>query len=149
MENQERKLQLFFCFLVFQLGTWIIIWIELIWLIHKSIDPFLERPVSFKLPVMEGQSNLTALDLQIKKLRDASVASIRQMAQHMREEATDVKATVSEFEDWLERLKQLAEEVRDQNNQENLDQLKSITIRPTTSEQHIFSSHTVTILESN
>ena len=116
---------------------------------QQSIDPFLERPVSFKLPVMEGQSNLTALDLQIKKLRDASVASIRQMAQHMREEATDVKATVSEFEDWLERLKQLAEEVRDQNNQENLDQLKSITIGPTTSEQHIFSSHTVTILESN
>ena len=30
---------------------------------------------------MEGQANLTALDLQIKKLRDASVASIRQMAQ--------------------------------------------------------------------
>ena len=79
----------------------------------------LERPFSFKLPVMEGQSNLTALDLQIKKLRDASVASIRQMAQHMREEATDVKATVSEFEDWLERLKQLAEEVSDENNREN------------------------------
>ena len=74
---------------------------------------------------MEGQANLTALDLQIKKLRDASVASIRQMAQRMRQEATDVKATVSEFEDWLERLKQLAEEVSDKNNQGNRTQFKS------------------------
>ncbi|CAL8391045.1 unnamed protein product [Arctogadus glacialis] len=79
-----------------------------IWL--KLVNHTIEDLSSFKLPVMEGQANLTALDLQIKKLRDASVASIRQMAQRMKQEATDVKATVSEFEDWLERLKQLAEE---------------------------------------
>ncbi|CAL8298808.1 unnamed protein product [Merluccius merluccius] len=79
-----------------------------IWL--KLINHTIEDLSSFQLPVMEGQSNLTALDLQIKKLRDATVVNIRQMAQRMRGEATDVKATVSEFEDWLERLKQLAEE---------------------------------------
>lgn len=30
----------------------------------------------------------------------------------MKEEATDVKATVGDIEDWLDRIKQLAEEVR-------------------------------------
>lgn len=66
---------------------------------------------SFQLPVLEGQPNVTALDLQIKKLRDAAVASIRQVASRMRDEATDVKATVGEIEDWLDRVKQLADEV--------------------------------------
>uniref|UniRef100_A0A669BFG0 Myoferlin n=1 Tax=Oreochromis niloticus TaxID=8128 RepID=A0A669BFG0_ORENI len=56
------------------------------------------------------QQNITELDLQIKSLRDAAVESIRQMATRVREEATDVKATVGEIEDWLDRLKQLAEE---------------------------------------
>lgn len=55
---------------------------------------------------------MTALDLQMKSLRDATVDSIRQMASRMREEATDVKATVGDIEDWLDRIKQLAEEVR-------------------------------------
>uniref|UniRef100_A0A669EC87 Myoferlin n=1 Tax=Oreochromis niloticus TaxID=8128 RepID=A0A669EC87_ORENI len=64
----------------------------------------------FQLPVLEEQQNITELDLQIKSLRDAAVESIRQMATRVREEATDVKATVGEIEDWLDRLKQLAEE---------------------------------------
>lgn len=34
------------------------------------------------------------------------------MAIRMKEEAPDVKATVGDIEDWLERIKQLAEEVR-------------------------------------
>lgn len=55
---------------------------------------------------------MTALDLQMKNLRDAAVDSIRQVAGHMREEATDVKSTVGDIEDWLDRLKQLADEVR-------------------------------------
>lgn len=55
---------------------------------------------------------MTALDLQMKTLRDAAVKGITQMAIHMKEEATDVKATVGDIEDWLDRIKQLAEEVR-------------------------------------
>lgn len=55
---------------------------------------------------------MTALDLQMKKLRDAALESISQMAIRMKEEATDVKATVGDIEDWLDRIKQLAEEVR-------------------------------------
>lgn len=55
---------------------------------------------------------MTALDLQMKTLRDAAVNGIMQMAIRMKEEATDVKATVGDIEDWLDRIKQLAEEVR-------------------------------------
>lgn len=67
---------------------------------------------SFQLPVLEGRPNVTALDLQIKNLRDAAVKSITQMAVRIKEEATDVKATIGDIEDWLDRLKQIAEEVR-------------------------------------
>uniref|UniRef100_A0A673VMF8 Myoferlin n=1 Tax=Salmo trutta TaxID=8032 RepID=A0A673VMF8_SALTR len=73
-----------------------------IWL--KLIDHMIE---DLKL---EGRPNLTALDVQIKKLRDSAVASIREVAKHLKEEATDVIATLTDIEDWLERLKQLAEE---------------------------------------
>uniref|UniRef100_A0A8C7W2G1 C2 domain-containing protein n=1 Tax=Oncorhynchus mykiss TaxID=8022 RepID=A0A8C7W2G1_ONCMY len=59
---------------------------------------------------LEGRPNLTALDVQIKKLRDSAVAIIREMAKRLKEEATDVIATLTDIEDWLERLKQLAEE---------------------------------------
>ncbi|KAF7655921.1 hypothetical protein LDENG_00048500 [Lucifuga dentata] len=79
-----------------------------IWL--KLISHMIEDLNNFQLPVLEGQSNVTALDLQIKNLRDAAVASIRQMTSCMREEATDVKATLSDIEDWLDRFKQLADE---------------------------------------
>lgn len=67
---------------------------------------------SLQLPELEGQPNVTALDLQMKNLRDAAMESIKQMANRMREEATDVIATVGDIEDWLDRIKQLAEEVR-------------------------------------
>lgn len=67
---------------------------------------------SFQLPVLEGQPNVTALDIQMKNLRDAAVKSITEMASRMREEASDVKATIGDIEDWLDRIKQLAEEVR-------------------------------------
>uniref|UniRef100_I3KQ65 Myoferlin n=1 Tax=Oreochromis niloticus TaxID=8128 RepID=I3KQ65_ORENI len=79
-----------------------------IWL--KLINCLIEDLNNFQLPVLEEQQNITELDLQIKSLRDAAVESIRQMATRVREEATDVKATVGEIEDWLDRLKQLAEE---------------------------------------
>ncbi|XP_031161831.1 myoferlin isoform X1 [Sander lucioperca] len=79
------------------------IWIQL-------INHMLEDLNSFQLPVLEGQPNVTELDLQLKKLRDAAVVSIREMANRVREEATDVKATVGDIEDWLDRIQQLAEE---------------------------------------
>ncbi|KAG8000133.1 Myoferlin, partial [Nibea albiflora] len=79
-----------------------------IWL--KLINHMIEDLNSFQLPVLETQPNVTALDLQMKKLRDAALESISQMAIRMKEEATDVKATVGDIEDWLDRIKQLAEE---------------------------------------
>ncbi|KAM9345045.1 myoferlin [Symphorus nematophorus] len=79
-----------------------------IWL--KLINHMIEDLSNFQLPVLEGQPNVTALDLQMKNLRDAAVNSITQMAIRMKEEATDVKATVGDIEDWLDRIKQLAEE---------------------------------------
>lgn len=62
--------------------------------------------------MLESRPNVTALDLQIKNLRDAAVKSIVQMAVRVKEEAADIKATFGDLEDWLDRLKQLAEEVR-------------------------------------
>ncbi|XP_072247032.1 myoferlin [Leuresthes tenuis] len=79
-----------------------------IWL--KLINHMIENLNSLQLPALEGQSHITALDLQIKTLREAAVVSIVQMASHMKEEATDVKSTVGDIEDWLDRIKQLAEE---------------------------------------
>ncbi|XP_033469329.2 myoferlin isoform X1 [Epinephelus lanceolatus] len=79
-----------------------------IWL--KLINHMIEDLESFQLPVLENQSNVTALDLQLKNLRDAAVEGIKEMANRVREEATDVKATVGDIEDWLDRIKQLAEE---------------------------------------
>lgn len=67
---------------------------------------------SFQLPVLEGQPNVTVLDLQLKSLRDAAIKSITKVAARMKEEATDVKATIGDIEDWLDRIKQLAEEVK-------------------------------------
>ncbi|XP_041645504.1 myoferlin [Cheilinus undulatus] len=79
-----------------------------IWL--KLIDHLIDDLNSFQLPDPEGKPNVTALDLQMKKLRDAAVEGIRRMAGQMRDEATDVKATVGDIEDWVDRIKQLAEE---------------------------------------
>ncbi|KAK5908525.1 hypothetical protein CgunFtcFv8_016574 [Champsocephalus gunnari] len=76
----------------------------------KLINHMIEDLNSFQLPVLEGQPNVTVLDLQLKKLRDAAVDAIREMANRMRGEATNVKDTVGDIEDWLEKIKQLAEE---------------------------------------
>lgn len=92
-------------FLVRVWGEFVSVCVEFCYLFFYTLD-------SFQLPVLEGQPNVTALDLQLKNLRDAAVDSITQMAVRMREEATDVKATVGDIEDWLDRIKQLAEEVR-------------------------------------
>uniref|UniRef100_W5KXZ3 Myoferlin n=1 Tax=Astyanax mexicanus TaxID=7994 RepID=W5KXZ3_ASTMX len=64
----------------------------------------------FPLPELDTKANLTALDIQLKKLRDSAIAGIREAARRMREEATDVKATLPDIEEWLERLQQIADE---------------------------------------
>ncbi|XP_017319937.1 myoferlin isoform X1 [Ictalurus punctatus] len=79
-----------------------------IWL--KLITQLIEDLTNYRLPDMEAKPNVTALDVQIKKLRDKTVINIRDAACHMRDEATDVKATLTDIEDWLDRLQQITEE---------------------------------------
>ncbi|KAJ8361497.1 hypothetical protein SKAU_G00180220 [Synaphobranchus kaupii] len=79
-----------------------------IWL--KLINHLIEDLSSFRMPDLEGRSNLTALDLQLKKLRDSTIESVQEEAGKMKEEATDVLSTLGDIEDWLEKLQQLADE---------------------------------------
>ncbi len=67
--------------------------------------------ISYQLPDLEGKPNLTTLDIQIQNLRDKTMASVKEAAIRMREEAVDVRATMPDIEDWLERLQQITEEV--------------------------------------
>ncbi|EMP42136.1 Myoferlin [Chelonia mydas] len=78
-----------------------------IWL--KLIDELVED-TSKPLPLLEGKSNVTVLDTQIQKLRLKSLKHILEAATRMRNDATDVKATLAEIEDWLDKLMQLTEE---------------------------------------
>lgn len=82
---------------------------------------------------------MTLLDLQLKSLRDAAIKSITQVATRMKEEATDVKATIGDIEDWLDRMKQLAEEVNTRqpfffSSQQNL--INQLYCLSSASEQH-------------
>uniref|UniRef100_A0A8C2L3X5 Myoferlin like n=1 Tax=Cyprinus carpio TaxID=7962 RepID=A0A8C2L3X5_CYPCA len=79
-----------------------------IWL--KLITQLIDDLSSYQLPNLEGKPNLTALDIQIKNLRDKTLASVKEAAIRMREEAVDVRATMPDIEDWLERLQQITEE---------------------------------------
>uniref|UniRef100_A0A673LDV8 Myoferlin n=1 Tax=Sinocyclocheilus rhinocerous TaxID=307959 RepID=A0A673LDV8_9TELE len=79
-----------------------------IWL--KLINQLMEDISSFRIPDMEGKPNLTALDIQQKMLRDSALENIMKGAKHLFEEATDVNKCLSVIEDWLDKLKQLAEE---------------------------------------
>uniref|UniRef100_A0A8C8HWI5 C2 domain-containing protein n=1 Tax=Oncorhynchus tshawytscha TaxID=74940 RepID=A0A8C8HWI5_ONCTS len=79
------------------------IWLRLV---NQLIDD-LDR---FKVPDLEGQSNLTALDIQIKKLRDNALQTIMEGADRMRDELADIKNTLVDIEGWLDKLKQLADE---------------------------------------
>lgn len=65
----------------------------------------------YTLPLMEGKPNVTILDSQIRKLRSRSLSQIHEAAMRMRSEATEVKSTLVEIEDWLDKLIQLTEEV--------------------------------------
>lgn len=66
---------------------------------------------SYPTPELEGRSNLTSLDIQIKKLRDNSLATIKDGARRMREEAREIRDTLTDIESWADKLKALAEEV--------------------------------------
>lgn len=68
-------------------------------------------PLSCKLPDLEGVANLTALDIQIKKLRDSTFKSILTAAQYMLQESDNITESVATIDSWLDKLKQLAEEV--------------------------------------
>lgn len=65
----------------------------------------------YTLPVTEGKANVTILDTQIRKLRSRFLSQIHEAALRMRSEATDVKSTLLEIEEWLDKLMQLTEEV--------------------------------------
>ncbi|XP_059025413.1 myoferlin isoform X1 [Mustela lutreola] len=78
-----------------------------IWL--KLIDEVIED-TRYTLPLLEGKANVTILDTQIQKLRSRSLSQIHEAAVRMRSEATEVKSTLAEIEDWLEKLLQLTEE---------------------------------------
>lgn len=65
----------------------------------------------YTLPLTEGKPNVTILDSQIRKLRSRSLSQIHEAAVRMRSEATEVKPTLAEIEDWLEKLMQLTDEV--------------------------------------
>uniref|UniRef100_A0A8C8ZN55 Myoferlin n=1 Tax=Prolemur simus TaxID=1328070 RepID=A0A8C8ZN55_PROSS len=78
-----------------------------LWL--KLIDGVIED-TSYTLPLTEGKANVTILDTQIRKLRSRALSQIHEAAVRMRSEATDVKSTLLEIEDWLDKLMQLTEE---------------------------------------
>ncbi|KAM4715581.1 myoferlin-like [Anableps anableps] len=76
----------------------------------KLLNQLIEDLDSFPTPELEGRSNLTSLDIQIKKLRDSALASIKDAARRMREEAREVPDTLPDIETWVDKLNQLAEE---------------------------------------
>lgn len=66
---------------------------------------------SFPTPKLEGRSNLTSLDIQIKKLRDNTLKTIKDGARRMREEPREIRDMLTDIEIWADKLKTLAEEV--------------------------------------
>ncbi|XP_023571965.1 myoferlin isoform X2 [Octodon degus] len=78
-----------------------------LWL--KLIDEVIED-TRYTLPLAEGRPNVTILDTQIQKLRSRSLTQIHEAAVRMRSEATDMKSTLLEIEDWFDKIMQLTEE---------------------------------------
>ncbi|XP_059957931.1 myoferlin isoform X1 [Mesoplodon densirostris] len=75
----------------------------------KLIDEVIED-TRYTLPLIEGKPNITVLDTHIQKLRSRALSQIHEAAVRMRSEATEVKSTLAEIEDWLDKLMQLTEE---------------------------------------
>uniref|UniRef100_M3ZLA4 Myoferlin n=1 Tax=Xiphophorus maculatus TaxID=8083 RepID=M3ZLA4_XIPMA len=78
----------------------------------RLLNHLIENINNLQLPALEGQHNITDLDLQIKSLREAALVSIRAAACQMAEETLDVKSVVGDIEEWLERIKLLADEAQ-------------------------------------
>ncbi|OWK07888.1 MYOF [Cervus elaphus hippelaphus] len=68
------------------------------------------RDTRYTLPLTEGKPNVTVLDTQIRKLRSRALSQIHEAAVRMRSEVPEVKSTLVEIEDWLDKLMQLTEE---------------------------------------
>ncbi|KAI3365598.1 hypothetical protein L3Q82_010680 [Scortum barcoo] len=79
-----------------------------VWL--KLLNQLIEDLESFPTPALEGCSNLTSLDIQIKRLRDNALAIIMEGARRMREEAREIRDTLTDIESWADKLNLLAEE---------------------------------------
>ncbi|XP_044194444.1 myoferlin-like isoform X5 [Thunnus albacares] len=79
-----------------------------VWL--KLLNQLIEDLESFPTPELEGRSNLTSLDIQLKKLRDSALITIKEGARRMREEAREIRDTLADIEAWADKLKLLAEE---------------------------------------
>ncbi|XP_078135621.1 myoferlin-like isoform X2 [Sander vitreus] len=79
-----------------------------VWL--KLLNQLIEDLESFPTPELESCANLTSLDIQIKKLRDSALTSIKDGARRMREEAREIRDTLPDLETWVDKLKLLAEE---------------------------------------
>ncbi|XP_039632392.1 myoferlin-like [Polypterus senegalus] len=79
------------------------LWLMLITQLIEDIDNDL-------LPDLNEKLGVTVLDIHMKKMRVCALQSIKDSANQMREEATDVKATMTDIEDWQDRLQQLADE---------------------------------------
>ncbi|XP_052028026.1 myoferlin-like isoform X4 [Apodemus sylvaticus] len=91
-----------------------------VWL--KMIDEVIED-MRYTLPVTEGKTNVTVLDTQIQKLRSRFLSQIHEAALRMRSEATDVKSTLLEIEEWLDKLMQLTEEEKGEKHSPQLVEL--------------------------
>ncbi|KAK9529891.1 hypothetical protein VZT92_011440 [Zoarces viviparus] len=79
------------------------VWVKLLTQLVEDIE-------SFPTPELEGHSNLTSLDIQIKKMRDSALTNIKDKAERMRQEAAEIRDTLPDLESWAAKLKLLAEE---------------------------------------
>uniref|UniRef100_A0A8D3D9M2 C2 domain-containing protein n=1 Tax=Scophthalmus maximus TaxID=52904 RepID=A0A8D3D9M2_SCOMX len=79
----------------------------ILYIVHRLVR--LLYPL-FPTPELEGRSNLTSLDIQIKKLRDSALTAILNGVRHMREESMEIRDTLSDIECWADKLQMLAEE---------------------------------------
>ncbi|XP_077482691.1 myoferlin-like isoform X3 [Stigmatopora argus] len=76
----------------------------------KLLSQLIEDLENFQTPELEGRSNLTSLDIQLKNLRDSGLKNIYQAARRMRQEAQDIPDTMADIESWADKLAMLAEE---------------------------------------
>lgn len=88
-------------------GQCLCFWLN--WIVARLLS------LSFPTPELEGRSNLTSLDIQIKKLRDSALTAILNGVRHMREESMEIRDTLSDIECWADKLQMLAEEVQTQD----------------------------------